>query len=81
MTRKEAKARGISRYNTGKPCHQGHSASRYTASGACMDCIAGYAKQYTARTGVVRVTVEVAPENENIVRDLAHALNINTTEK
>jgi hypothetical protein len=34
----EAKARGLKRYFTGKPCRNGHIAERLTGSGACVQC-------------------------------------------
>jgi hypothetical protein len=38
MKRREAKALGLDKYNTGKPCRNGHLADRYTSSGACLIC-------------------------------------------
>lgn len=35
---KEAKAKGLKRYFTGKPCKRGHVAERYTATGNCLQC-------------------------------------------
>ena len=39
VTRKEAKAQGLTRYFTGKPCPHGHVAERFVAGGGCRDCI------------------------------------------
>ncbi len=38
ITRKEAKARGLTRYFTGEPCKHGHAAERYTQDGNCAVC-------------------------------------------
>lgn len=38
ISRAEAKAQGLSRYYTGKPCSKGHIALRNTASGGCFEC-------------------------------------------
>lgn len=38
VTRAEAKARGLIRYFTGKPCKHGHVAERYVSTGFCMRC-------------------------------------------
>lgn len=39
MTRSEAKKLGLSKYDTGQPCKNGHHAFRYVQSGTCSDCI------------------------------------------
>ena len=38
ISRKEALARGLPRYFTGKPCKQGHVAERRVVAGECIDC-------------------------------------------
>lgn len=38
ITRKEAKAQGLGKYFTGKPCKNGHVAERYTLTGYCCTC-------------------------------------------
>jgi hypothetical protein len=38
MKRKEAKAQGLDKYNTGKPCRNGHLSDRYTLNGTCVEC-------------------------------------------
>ena len=38
ISRKEAKAQGLKRYFTGKPCKYGHVAERRVIGGACVDC-------------------------------------------
>lgn len=41
MERKEALAKGIKTYDTGRPCANGHLTYRYTQSGTCAGCVAG----------------------------------------
>lgn len=38
ISRAEAKARGLTRYFTGKPCKFGHIAERAAAKGVCLEC-------------------------------------------
>jgi hypothetical protein len=38
MKRREAKDQGLEKYNTGKPCRNGHMVDRYTSSGVCCEC-------------------------------------------
>lgn len=50
--RKEAIARGLTRYFTGKPCCRGHLAEHYARSGNCCDCDAiRYDKYYQGGGG------------------------------
>jgi hypothetical protein len=45
ITRKDAKARGLTRYFTGKACLKGHVAERRVLGGYCVECAReGYAK-------------------------------------
>lgn len=39
VTRKQAKALGLVRYFTGKPCPHGHMAERFTSYGQCEACV------------------------------------------
>lgn len=38
-SRKEAQSAGDSKFNTGKPCRNGHHTFRYTSSGVCAGCL------------------------------------------
>lgn len=38
ISRKDARALGLKRYFTGKPCRRGHVMERYTPSGRCLGC-------------------------------------------
>lgn len=46
ITRAEAKALGLSRYFTGKPCKNGHLVERYVNTGACIGCLQKYIRKY-----------------------------------
>lgn len=39
MKRREAKALGLIKYSTGKPCKHGHFAERYVTTAICVDCV------------------------------------------
>lgn len=39
VSRAEAKAQGLKRYFTGKPCKHGHVDERYVSSGKCAPCV------------------------------------------
>jgi hypothetical protein len=38
ISRKEAKAQGLTRYFTGKPCHKGHVSERFVSTRTCFVC-------------------------------------------
>lgn len=44
-SRAEARALGVKRYYTGKPCSYGHVTYRYVAGSGCADCVAARAKE------------------------------------
>jgi hypothetical protein len=39
ISRKEARAQGLKRYFTGKPCKHGHICERITSTWACLACV------------------------------------------
>jgi hypothetical protein len=39
MSRRDAHARGLDRFYTGKPCTRDHYSDRYTSNGACIACL------------------------------------------
>lgn len=39
MERHEAKMLGLTKYNTGRTCMNGHGADRYTSTGNCVACL------------------------------------------
>jgi hypothetical protein len=41
-SRAQAKAKGLPRFSTGRPCRHGHVAERFTASGGCIPCQARF---------------------------------------
>jgi 5-methylcytosine-specific restriction endonuclease McrA len=46
ITRAEAKAQGLTRYFTGKPCKHGHVDGRYASTGACCMCAQKQARDW-----------------------------------
>jgi hypothetical protein len=44
----EAKARGLKRYFTGKPCKHGHVAERHVSTCVCMECDRARAPEWRA---------------------------------
>jgi hypothetical protein len=38
LTRQEAKAKGLTRYSTGKPCKNGHLAEKFVSNYLCVEC-------------------------------------------
>ncbi|MGB0141473.1 MAG: hypothetical protein ACPF8W_00210 [Luminiphilus sp.] len=46
ITRKEAMARGLTRYFTGKPCKHGHVSERRTICGGCTVCAVAKQRKY-----------------------------------
>lgn len=39
ITRKDALARGLTRYFTGKPCERGHVVERLASASNCTECV------------------------------------------
>jgi hypothetical protein len=39
MKRSEAKAAGLVRYSTGRPCLHGHESDRFVSTGGCVQCL------------------------------------------
>lgn len=82
-TRPQAAALGLAKYWTGEPCRRGHQDFRYTVSGACVSCVAGYRQNYsTARNsatqararGTTPFTAFVHPDDMPAVQQLVDAL-------
>lgn len=55
ITRADAKALGLKRYFTGKPCKHGHVAERVTSSTACVICNRAACRAYKSKLGPERV--------------------------
>lgn len=47
--RQNAKAKGLRKYFTGKPCKNGHVAERNTSNGTCCECFNANAARFRAR--------------------------------
>jgi hypothetical protein len=69
ISRKDAHAKGLTRFFTGKPCKREHIRERNVATGACLGCLAHYAKEYAA-TYKAKRRAEVAGQVE--VRMFVH---------
>ena len=58
ISRKEARARGLKRYFTGKVCPHGHTSGRLVSNSYCIACKAedcrNYAKKYPAKVQASR---------------------------
>ena len=48
ISQKEAMARGLKRYFTGKPCKHDHIAERMVTSGHCMKCACEWVRKHHA---------------------------------
>ena len=46
ISRPQAKAQGLLRYYTGKPCPHGHIAERYVSTWRCCTCVSSYAREW-----------------------------------
>ena len=46
ISRKEAKARGLHVYCSGKPCPRGHVAERYVSDSMCAECRKAWSAAY-----------------------------------
>jgi hypothetical protein len=56
ISRKDAKAQGLKRYHTGKPCKHGHVAERLVSNATCIDCLRVSKREY-AKTPASRARV------------------------
>jgi hypothetical protein len=46
ISRDEARARGLKRFFTGRPCKRGHIAERYVGSRGCVECDRAHALEW-----------------------------------
>lgn len=71
ITRRQASERGLHKYWNGRTCARGHTGIRYTGTGACIACVAGYArKDRTRRIGTVS---NVSQPDEHTITFTLHA--------
>lgn len=59
ITRNQARSLGLSKYFTGEPCRNGHTAERYTQSGTCEECIRQSKAMMISRPAPLAVEGEV----------------------
>lgn len=92
ISRADAHKKGLQHFFTGKPCKRNHLRERSVKTGACLDCLAHYARQYTAKyraksnadaSGMVehsvRIHAEHAPLVDQFVRLCVTAKSAGTT--
>lgn len=71
ITYTTARAMGLSRYFTGRPCKYGHIVERYSNTGVCVECDSiRNASRYQKSKPLQPVTVTTRPKN---IRDITHA--------
>jgi len=71
ITIAEAKARGLKRYFTGKPCPHGHTVERRVKDYYCVECerIRNYGKQRVANLSPAQLERRRAKDRANYIRD------------
>ena len=52
ISRAEAKAKGLKRYFTGKPCKHGHVAERVVVNATCVECERASVRKYRLKKRV-----------------------------
>lgn len=62
---REAKALGLPRYFTGRPCRDGHIAERYTKNGDCMVCLVKKRSKWRAKNSAKRTADTSRWRSEN----------------
>jgi len=70
VSRKEAKAKGLAHYFTGRPCKRGHIAPRVVAKAACSVCLKAEYAAYKARNVDVVLARSRAYEKNNKAKRL-----------
>lgn len=65
--RRAAAAAGNTRFNTGKPCKRGHYSDRYTANGACVECLS---VKTVVQVAISSELVTWQPQSQQIAHDL-----------
>lgn len=68
--RSTAKAAGLSKYFTNRPCVNGHTSERYVQSGACMGCIAASQETIRAAYKTSNATPLKLAQRARIARDM-----------
>jgi hypothetical protein len=84
MERKEAIERGFRKYETNRPCRNGHTAARYTLTTMCVICARDNQRRMKRKIqdnkiirwqGYVEITVKVRKEDEHVVREFVESIN------
>jgi hypothetical protein len=87
ISRRDASDKGLKRFFTGKPCKRGHLRERNVKTGACLGCLAHYAKEWSKKynddaLGFEKVESFVHADDVAILHDfvtLLRAARINGT--
>lgn len=75
ISRKQARALGLKRFFTGKPCKQGHVAERGVAGGCCIVCREARVKAWNATNPKRRKVTRERWLEQNRERDLQSKRN------
>lgn len=77
ISRKDAHLAGLKHYFTGKPCRRGHLRERSVSTGACLGCLAHYARSYASKfRGDVAHMVHVDPAHIAVVEQFVSLLSL-----
>jgi hypothetical protein len=76
ISRSDAATAGLKHFYTGKKCKRGHLRERSVSTGACLDCLAFYARRYHEKMvaaqrdnmlGIVEIKIAVRPEDAGAI--------------
>lgn len=79
--RSAAKAAGLTRYSTGKPCSRGHVAERLVATRQCVECLKGHQAEYREKYWEKRSEYRVAYYKKNAEKEREHQRAVRSTEE
>ena len=79
LSRDDAFAQNLTKYYTGRPCGRGHDTFRYVRTGACVDCIRLYSRNYRYRFKLDETDITVKLRNSAdipLLMEFVNKLNI-----
>jgi hypothetical protein len=65
----------LAKYFTGRPCVRGHTALRYTKTGACSECVSEYPRRNPTKPDETLIVFKIHKDDEKIVQAYVDALN------
>lgn len=80
LSKKTAINLGLSFYNTGKKCKNGHYSSRYVSSSGCVSCIEGPPKQPKPKVSGARVHFACTSEMKKQIKEYAVMFDMTVSE-